>query len=141
VRAQLAYTSGGLVGDLVDQHKKAADAAAGVATLRWRLGEPAAVIRKWLDRLAMHVSVHWQLLARSNHPGIKLLALGALGSYFTLERRMLPPELVRPMPQYWQWIAAGSLPGGGPDAGEYMTVFVADARVATSYRITPTYDQ
>jgi hypothetical protein len=87
---------------------KAAAAAGAVAWLRFLLGEPPETQRKWLDRVAKHVTTFWydtRQRGGSAFPHIPGDALGcalALSDYFHLERLLLPETLIRPLPPAWR---------------------------------------
>jgi hypothetical protein len=104
---------------------KTAGSAAGVAVLRAHLGEPPATLRKWLDRVAEPVALersagatftyHDSPIAGGGAGIMKVMGSGDaevrahLISYFTLERLLLPPEDVRPLPQAWTSTASGQV--------------------------------
>jgi len=91
---------------------RVADTAAGVAVLRAYLGEPPLTLRKWLDRVAKPVALERQATqafyvydslfgtTKSAHGDASVRQ--HLISYFNLERLLLPPDLVRPLPRMWK---------------------------------------
>src|SRR3954468_12652486 len=108
-----------LTGQYRDALGRVAGTAAGVAVLRGYLDEPAETLRAWLDRVARPVALEraaTQATSEYGSPfqwGSGITAHGDaavrqhLISYFNLERLLLPPELVRPLPPAWKQTEGG----------------------------------
>jgi hypothetical protein len=126
IRRELARSSKRMFGQYRKGLGRMAGSAAGVAVLRASLGEPPTLLRTWLDRVAAPVALEriagerysdYYNAAPAGSPVWKVQRGGSgdadvrahLISYFTLERLLLPADLVHPLPRAWQQKSDGAV--------------------------------